>query len=92
VLESLPDHEIKAALMTLREELRIAVYYADVEGFSYKEIASITNTTIGTVMSRLHRGRQQLRVALRTVANQRGFASAQPSDDRRQAATHLIAV
>jgi len=82
-LESLPDDEIKAALMTLREESRIAVYYADVEGFSYKEIASITNTSIGTVMSRLHRGRQRLRVALRMVASQRGFASSQPSDNAR---------
>jgi RNA polymerase sigma-70 factor, ECF subfamily len=91
-LESLPDHEIKAALMTLREELRLAVYYADVEGFSYKEIAGITNSTIGTVMSRLHRGRQRLRVALRAVANERGFVSNQPSDDRQPATTALIAV
>jgi RNA polymerase sigma-70 factor (ECF subfamily) len=90
-LESLPDHEIKAALMTLREELRTAVYYADVEGFSYKEIAAITNSPISTVMSRLHRGRQRLRVALRTVANQRGFASAQTRDDRA-ATAQLIAV
>jgi RNA polymerase sigma-70 factor (ECF subfamily) len=90
-LESLPDDEIKAALMTLREEIRVAVYYADVEGFSYKEIANITNTSVGTVMSRLHRGRQRLRVALRTVASQRGMKSAETWGDR-PSATRPIAV
>lgn len=81
-LESLPDEEIKAAFMTLREEIRVAVYYADVEGFSYKEIADITNASVGTVMSRLHRGRRRLRVALRTVASQRGMALDDPWGDR----------
>jgi RNA polymerase sigma-70 factor (ECF subfamily) len=90
-LESLPDDEIKAALMTLREEIRVAVYYADVEGFSYKEIANITNTPVGTVMSRLHRGRQRLRVALRAVASQRGMTSAGTWGDR-PSATRPIAV
>jgi RNA polymerase sigma-70 factor, ECF subfamily len=64
VLESLPDTEIKNALLALREPSRMAVYYADVEGLSYKEIASIMNTPVATVMSRLHRGRRQLRSAL----------------------------
>jgi RNA polymerase sigma factor (sigma-70 family) len=91
VLESLPDDEIRAALMSLREETRIAVYYADVEGFSYKEIANITNTSVGTVMSRLHRGRQRLRVALRMVASQRGMTSAETWGDRLSA-TRPIAV
>lgn len=69
----LPDEEIRAALMDLNEDYRMVIYYADVEGLPYKEIADIMATPIGTVMSRLHRGRKQLREALKDVAKDRGF-------------------
>ncbi|WOC13158.1 hypothetical protein MP11Mi_22550 [Gordonia sp. MP11Mi] len=72
-LDALPDQEIKDALAQLPEDFRMAVYYADVEGLPYKEIAEIMDTPIGTVMSRLHRGRRQLRDLLADVAAERGI-------------------
>ncbi len=72
-LDRLPDTDVKEALSQLPDEFRMAVYLADVEGFAYKEIAEIMGTPIGTVMSRLHRGRKQLRDMLTGVARERGF-------------------
>ena len=72
-LDRLPDSDIKDALSDLPDDFRMAVYLADVEGFAYKEIAEIMGTPIGTVMSRLHRGRKQLREALTGTARERGF-------------------
>jgi len=73
-LDRLPDSDVKEALQELPEDFRLAVYLADVEGFSYKEIAEIMGTPIGTVMSRLNRGRNQLRNLLASYAKDRGLA------------------
>jgi RNA polymerase sigma-70 factor (ECF subfamily) len=72
------DDEVKAALESLPEGFRLAVLLADVEGFSYKEIAEITEVPIGTVMSRLHRGRRALEKALAQYGLERGLVEAHP--------------
>jgi RNA polymerase sigma-70 factor, ECF subfamily len=63
-LEGMPDDEVKQALESIPEQFRMAVILADIEGFSYKEIAEILDVPIGTVMSRIHRGRRQLQKLL----------------------------
>ena len=73
VLDRIPDEAVKAALESLPENFRLPVLLADVEGFSYKEIAEIMQTPIGTVMSRLHRGRKALERALWDTAKERGL-------------------
>ncbi|MCF1765675.1 sigma-70 family RNA polymerase sigma factor [Corynebacterium argentoratense] len=75
-LKKLPTSEISEALNALSEDYRMVVYYADVEGLAYKEIAEILGVPLGTVMSRLHRGRKKLRDALKDVAQERGIGVA----------------
>lgn len=72
-LDGIVDLDVRAALAAMPEDFRMAVYLADVEGFSYKEIAEIVGVPAGTVMSRLHRGRKLLRTSLAGYAKERGF-------------------
>jgi RNA polymerase sigma-70 factor, ECF subfamily len=78
VLEAMTDEDVKQAVESLPEAFRMAVLLADVEGFSYKEIAEIMDVPIGTVMSRLHRGRRALQKALHTYGMARGLVAAEP--------------
>ncbi|MGH8988761.1 MAG: sigma-70 family RNA polymerase sigma factor [Acidimicrobiales bacterium] len=78
-LAGFTDDEVKEAIEALPEAFRIAVLLADVEGFSYKEIAEITDVPIGTVMSRIHRGRRALQKTLSGFAQARGLVAAGPA-------------
>jgi RNA polymerase sigma-70 factor (ECF subfamily) len=75
VLEHFTEEDVKAAVEALPEQFRMAVLLADVEGFSYKEIADILDIPIGTVMSRLHRGRRALQKTLHDFGMQRGLVA-----------------
>lgn len=87
ILEGIPDEEVKAALESLPEQFRTAVLLADVEGFHYQEIADIMGVSIGTVMSRLHRGRKALQRALWGYARARGLVEEeQPWETPRRTA------
>ena len=80
LMDFFTDDEVKEAIEALPEQFRMAVLLADVEGFSYKEIAEILDIPIGTVMSRLHRGRKFLQKRLFDFASQRGLIPAGPTD------------
>ena len=73
-IDRMPASAVKNALNELSEDFRMVVYFADVEGFSYQEIADMMETPIGTVMSRLHRGRRLLREKLHEYAREQGYA------------------
>lgn len=81
-IDRMPASAVKDALQSIPEDFRLAVYFADVEGFSYQEIADIMKTPVGTVMSRLHRGRRLLRDLLADYARERGMTAA-PSTTTR---------
>ncbi|MEX3505048.1 sigma-70 family RNA polymerase sigma factor [Corynebacterium sp. LK2510] len=72
-LKNMPNSRISDALNQLNEDYRMVVYYADVEGLAYKDIAEVMDIPLGTVMSRLHRGRKKLREMLKDVANEQGI-------------------
>ena len=72
-LSALPGTEVREALSSLPEDFRMVVYYSDVEGFAYKDIAEIMDIPMGTVMSRLHRGRRILREKLLDYARENGL-------------------
>ncbi|MFQ5967179.1 MAG: sigma-70 family RNA polymerase sigma factor [Acidimicrobiia bacterium] len=81
VLDTFVESEVKDAVESLPEHFRLPVLLADVEGFSYKEIAEIMDIPIGTVMSRLHRGRKALQKALWEFARERGLATEREGRD-----------
>ncbi|QNE89083.1 sigma-70 family RNA polymerase sigma factor [Corynebacterium incognita] len=90
-LKGMPDSTISQAMNDLPEDYRMVVYYADVVGLAYKEIAEIMDTPLGTVMSRLHRGRKLLRGALKEVAREQGIGLNHPDMAQDEPATQSAA-
>ena len=88
LMDLFTDDEVKAALDSLPEAFRLAVYFADVEGFSYKEIAEILDIPIGTVMSRLHRGRKAMQKELYEFAARRGLVDPGEAATRQPQHSH----
>ena len=84
VLDAMPESVVKDAIDSLPEQFRVAVLLADVEGFSYKEIAEMLDIPIGTVMSRLHRGRKAMQRALFEFAQARGLAGTRSGTEQRE--------
>lgn len=82
-LRRMPDSAISQAMNDLPEDYRMVVYYADVVGLAYKEIAEVMGTPLGTVMSRLHRGRKLLRSALKNVAKEHGIGNGHPDTEEK---------
>ncbi|GAA1473979.1 MULTISPECIES: sigma-70 family RNA polymerase sigma factor [Corynebacterium] len=82
-LKQMPDSEISEAMNDLPEDYRMVVYYSDVVGLAYKEIAEVMGTPLGTVMSRLHRGRKLLRAALKDVARDKGIGRNHPEMEEK---------
>lgn len=85
-IDRMPASAVKDALQSIPEDFRLAVYFADVEGFAYQEIADIMKTPVGTVMSRLHRGRRLLRDLLADYARERGMTIAAPARSTKESA------
>ncbi|MEU3018029.1 sigma-70 family RNA polymerase sigma factor [Nocardiopsis sp. NPDC007018] len=79
VLDHLPDSDIKQALARLPEEFQEVIYLVDIEGYAYKEVAARMGTPLGTVMSRLHRARRQLREMLADYGRERGMRVPAPA-------------
>ncbi len=86
VTQELRDKAVLAALNEVLEQFRIVILLADVQGYSYQEVAALLGIPIGTVMSRLYRGRKQLRPALTGLAAEYGFKASMPVARRRRAA------
>lgn len=82
-LDNLPSEIIRKSLLEIPEEFRMVVYYAVVDGLPYAEIAEIMGTPVGTVMSRLHRGKKLLRVLLAEYAIEQGYLSSETKTEKR---------